>query len=126
MADKPWKAFEREVATLFGGHRHPANQGGRVDVTGPVAVVQCKHVRVLSLEALTKLATEMQTIGEEYYDKLSAGVVAVKVRRGAGRASPTLVVMTADVFRKHYRRSEEGATTYAKDVAIGFVVGAVP
>jgi hypothetical protein len=90
-----WKQFERDAAFLFKGSRFWANSGESQDFQGevrspdgPIPVHgQCKLVRVLSLEALTKLA--------EVSD-----VVCVKVRRGAGNPSPALVVMTFDNYRR--------------------------
>jgi hypothetical protein len=101
-----WKQFERDAAALFGeGRRYWANSGERLDFEGSVwqrpsnnphlgyvkvpVRGQCKLVRVLSLEALTKLAEESDV-----------DVVCVKVRRGAGRPSPMLVVFTAENYRR--------------------------
>lgn len=87
-----WKATERTVAKLIDGHRYPANQGGRVDVESNQYVVQVKERKSLSLEALTKLVEEMETIGKT---RGKRGLVAVKVRRGRGRSSPLLIVQSA-------------------------------
>ena len=43
MARTTWKAHERVVVRLLGGARHPANTGGRVDVTSARFVAQCKN-----------------------------------------------------------------------------------
>lgn len=98
-----WKQFERDAAALFGGARFWANSGERVDFEGTIingdkgagaaryekVRGQCKLVKTLSLEALTKLAEEP-----------GVDVVCVKVRRGAGKPSPALVVMTFDTYRR--------------------------
>ena len=74
MADKPWKATEREVARHLGSSRYPANSGGRVDVESPTLVVQVKHVQRMSLVQLETLAVEMEEIGKE---RGKVGVVPV-------------------------------------------------
>jgi hypothetical protein len=97
MPDKPWKQFERDSASLFGGVRFPANIGERVDFHGTRVRGQCKLVKSLSLEALTKLVEEMDSLTKNTAD---AGVVCVKVRRGTGKSSPPLAVFSFDGFKK--------------------------
>jgi hypothetical protein len=94
---KPWKAFERASATLLTGKRYWANSGESVDVESSFLVAQCKHVRVLSLAALEALALEAERQGSQ---RQKLGLVCVKRRAGHGRATPTLVVMTAATFRE--------------------------
>lgn len=96
MADAAWKQFERDAAALFGASRFWANSGESIDLEGLNVVGQAKLVKRLSLEALTQLAEQAQRDGDV---KKKAGVVAVKVRRGSGRASPMLVVMTETSWR---------------------------
>lgn len=91
MSDKAWKAFERDCAKAFGAERHWANAGERVDFTGPHVIGQCKLVKNLSLESLTKLAEEMDAAGAA---DSKLGVVCTKVRRGNGRKSPIIITMT--------------------------------
>ena len=69
---KAWKQFEADAAALFNGKRFWANSGERLDFEGSVPRLslcdpdggttavrgQCKLVKSLSLEALTKLAEE--------------------------------------------------------------------
>jgi hypothetical protein len=106
MADKPFKQFERAAAALFGGRRHWANSGQRLDFESATALGQCKLVKVLSLAALSALAEE---VAREALPKQKAGVVCVKLRKGKGRASPMLVVCTADVWRAmHGDAQDEG------------------
>lgn len=83
------------MAALIGGTRYPANSGHALDCEGPTTVAQCKLVKRLSLEELTQLA---ETAAAQGQDKGKVGIVAVKVRRGAGHPSPALVVMTFDNF----------------------------
>ena len=104
MADAAWKGFERQAANLFGGRRHWANSGERLDFETPGAIGQCKLVKRLSLEALSRLAEEME---REALPRLKAGVVVVKVRRGRGRPYPLLVVCTEAVWR-HLNGPAEG------------------
>ena len=107
---KAWKAFEASAAAIFNGKRFWANSGERLDFVGEILSVghviangqpgragfnrwevrgQCKLVKNLSLEALTKLAEEKDV-----------DVVCVKVRRGSGKASPMLVVFTEENYRR--------------------------
>lgn len=90
MADKAWKAFERDVAAAVDGRRFWSNSGEALDCASPYAQVQCKLVRVLPLEQLTQLAEAVE-LSAKAADKI--GVVAVKRRRGRGVASPTLIVL---------------------------------
>lgn len=103
---KAWKQMEADAAALFHGKRFWANSGERLDFQGnirrhrirPYMCLdteqltirgQCKLVKALSLEALTKLAEEEDV-----------DVVCVKVRRGAGKPSPALVVFTFENYRR--------------------------
>lgn len=86
-----WKQFEADSASLFGGKRFWANSGERIDFEGPYHQGQCKLVKSLSLEALTKLVEEVDELANK---SNKSGVVCVKVRRGKGKASPGLVVMS--------------------------------
>lgn len=106
-----WKQFERDVASLFGGRRFWANSGEQIDVEGPTVIAQCKLVQRLSLEQLTQLA---EAVERQALPKFKAGVVAVKVRRGCGRASPTLVVMTAAVWREMNGAAPEASVLSAR------------
>lgn len=103
MAEKPWKKAERRAADIMCGKRAWANSGERADSDPEqslASVWQTKEVKKLSLEALTQLAEEMQVMGESLG---KCGSVCVKVRRGRGKKSPWLVVMTDDMFRKWFR-----------------------
>ena len=100
MSKHGWKQFERDAATLFGTTRFKANTGDRLDFESDEVVGQCKNVKRMSLEKITQLAEEMDTLalaaGPDGQTK--AGVVTVKVSRGSGKKSPLLVVMTAKSF----------------------------
>jgi hypothetical protein len=104
---KAWKQFEADAAAIFNGKRFWANSGERLDFEGVVSVRdtdcppgvpttrkartvrgQCKLVKRLPLEKLTQLAEES-----------GVDVVCVKVRRGAGRPSPMLIVFTAEKYK---------------------------
>lgn len=98
MSGEPaWKKFESEVAALLGGRRFWANSGESLDVESESYVGQCKLVKTLSLESLTQL---VELVEREAANKFKAGVVAVKIRRGRGRPSPTLLVVTAETWRR--------------------------
>jgi hypothetical protein len=92
-----WKQFERDVARLLGGRRFWANSGESIDVESDGYVAQAKLVRVCSLAALTELA---EIVERQAALKNKAGVVAIKLRRGRGRPSPTLLVVTAATWER--------------------------
>lgn len=101
MGNKSWKAHERRCASLIDGKRYPANMGGRADIEGPLFVGQCKEVKVLPLSKLTALVEEMDALAERA-GKL--GITCVKLRRGSGRHSPTLMVISDTTWSKLYAR----------------------
>jgi len=84
-----WKAEERQVARMLGGKRHPANSGGRVDVT----------------KQLEELCVEMAALGQE---RGKMGLVTVKRRAGRGTPTPRLVVMTEGVWVRLNQPEERG------------------
>lgn len=92
-----WKEFETQSGELFRTKRFWANSGERADFEGDGVEGQCKLVKSLSLNALTKLAEEMH---ERCAAPNKIGVVCVKVRRGKGVKSEPLVVMTFAQFQK--------------------------
>ena len=96
MSSQQWKQTERDVGLIVGGTRYPANSGDRVDIETPLYVVQVKERKALSLEILTQLVEEMESIGKQRSKK---GLVAVKVCRGKGRASPILIVQSATQWK---------------------------
>lgn len=91
-----WKQLERDVAKLVNGARYPANTGDRIDVESNQYVIQVKERKSLSLEVLTQLVEEMEQIGKA---KGKRGLVAAKVRRGRGKASPILIIQSADQWK---------------------------
>jgi hypothetical protein len=103
-----WKQFETDSAELFQGKRFWANSGERIDFEGPDVKGQCKLVKSLSLEKLTQLVEEVDTEGGKV-DKL--GAVCVKVRRGKGKASPGLVVMSFKSFAHYAKEPHENTAT---------------
>jgi hypothetical protein len=101
--DKPFKKFEREVGALIGGRRHWSNSGEKIDCSSDRFVAQCKLVQRMSLEELTALVESIdEQAAPPTHDPMRTprlGLVCVKVRRGKGKPSPTLVVMTSDTFK---------------------------
>jgi hypothetical protein len=91
-----WKQFERDAALLIDGKRFWANSGESLDIEGPAMIGQCKLVKTLSLNALTKLCEKMA--GQH-----KIGVVCTKVRRGCGYESEPIISMT---FREFMRLRE--------------------
>lgn len=63
----------------------------------PSCIAQCKLVKTCSLETLTTLAEQVE---RQAAGKAKAGVVAIKLRRGRGRASPLLLVVTAATWER--------------------------
>lgn len=99
MSRTHWKHLERDAATMIGGRRYTANQGGDVDCESDGYVVQCKERRTLSLAQLEALAVEIERVGfQKSPPKL--GLVIVKRSGGRGTSTPRLVVMTEAVFRE--------------------------
>jgi hypothetical protein len=98
MSNPGWKKFERTVGALIGGRRFWANSGEALDCEGPTTVAQCKYVRSMSLAALGALAEEVE---RQAAPKFKAGIVVIKQSGHKGpRISPTLVVMTENVWRQ--------------------------
>ncbi len=95
MADKHWKATEREVARHLGGERYPANSGGRIDVESAEYVAQVKHRKTMSVPELERWAIEMERLGAE---KGKIGLVVVKRRAGRGHPTKALVILTEAAF----------------------------
>ena len=95
MIESMLEEFERDVAHRIGGRRHWANAGGTVDCESDRFIVQCKLLKACSLEALTQLVEQADADGAR---RGKHGLVAVKVRRGCGKPSPALIVMTARTF----------------------------
>lgn len=110
MANKAWKEFERKSAALFGLTRCPANSGEDIDFpeaderAEAPALGQCKEVKAISLNEVTKLAEHIAERATKYPDDYGVadkiGVVCVKIRRGRGQKSAPLVVMTFDQFER--------------------------
>lgn len=98
MSNPAWKQFERDSAEMFGAKRFWSNSGERFDFSSGSVLGQCKLTKNLSLEALTQLAEEVQV---EATKTGRLGVVCVKVRRGKGKDSPIMVVMTEAMWRRH-------------------------
>ena len=99
MPNKPFKEFEREVARLLSGVRFPANTGGAVDVASDTILASCKLRKIFGLNALAEEAERME---RQAQGTLKVGVVAIKPRRGSGRKSPILIVMTAGEWARFH------------------------
>ena len=111
MADKAWKAFEREIARLIGGARFWANSGESLDCESHHFVAQCKHVKSMSLNAVAQLAEEIKQDGEDNRTPTGLpapkyGILALKTRPGKGKKSTTLIVMEQEVFRQLVKEGE--------------------
>jgi hypothetical protein len=98
-----WKSFEAVSAKLFGETRCWANSGERLDFppksdTEATVLGQCKNVKVISGNEITKLAEEVGGLADAYPNKI--GVVCFKIRRGRGQPSASIVAMTFEQFEK--------------------------
>jgi hypothetical protein len=100
VADKAWKEMERIAADLIGGRRFWSNSGEALDIEGPTYVGQVKLVRRCPLEQLTQL---VEMVERQARVKHKNGVVAIKVRRGRGKPSPVLMVVSADTWERMHR-----------------------
>ena len=96
MPDHAWKAEERRAARPLGGHCHPPNTGGCVDVEAAGVLAQAKHRRTLSLGALEMLAVEAAEAGRM---RGKLGILVVKRRADRGRPTTRMVVMTEAAWR---------------------------
>ncbi len=104
MAGEPqWKKLERQAAALFGAKRAWANSGESLDFESSRYVGQVKLRRTMSLEELTVLSEQVERDAGPH----RVGVVVVKRRRGPGRESPILVVVTAAMWKRLNGRPEE-------------------
>lgn len=92
------KALERIVGDIIGGHRYWANSGEAVDCESDRFVVQAKHVKTMSLGAMTRLALQAESDARQRGGKI--GVVAAKLRLGYGVRTPVLFLMTEAEFRR--------------------------
>ena len=63
MADKAWKAFERRIASVFGGKRRGADtsddRGGKTDVIHPFYAIECKLLGAPSFMSMSVAAILM-------------------------------------------------------------------
>ena len=102
-----WKQFERDAAALIQGKRFWANSGERIDIESSWMRGQCKLVKTLSLNALTKLVEEM-TFEQKPIDPATgqpkSGAVFVKCRRGCGQASEPMVCLSFTEFSRLMER----------------------
>jgi hypothetical protein len=103
MPDRAWKALEREIARLLGGQRYWANSGRSIDVESEGYLAQVKHVKTCSLEQLTQLVEQVE---RDAAPTRKVGLVAIQRRRGKGRASPALMVMTAATWERLHGRAD--------------------
>ncbi len=116
---KAWKEFEALSAKLFKSKRKWANSGEALDFAGVlgdmIAEGQCKLVKQLPLNALTKLVESLQRRDRT----ATISPVCVKVRRGKGKESEPLVVLSFADFEKlvsmvdfYFRPEIEGARPF--------------
>jgi hypothetical protein len=90
-----WKDFERRVADVVGGKRHWANAGGKVDIETDNLVIQCKEVKAMPLNQLSKLVVMIEEEGKRVG---KTGLVAIKSHEGRGHPTPALVVMRMETW----------------------------
>ena len=90
-----WKDHERRCAALIGGKRYGANTGGKVDVESETIVAQCKEVRVMPLNELSRQVVQIEAEAKKVN---KVGVVFVKSHEGRGFPTPALVVMRMETW----------------------------
>lgn len=105
MADKPWKAFEREIAKTLGGRRTGPRGFGLPDVSDIPIAVECKHVAKLSVRTAWLDQASSNSKGKKPW----ALIVREKPGTGGGRAR-TIVVMDFDQWKIMYEEVYNGNT----------------
>jgi len=98
MVDSFWKAFERYVASLFGGKRRgPDVEGGKTDVIKPGWAIECKTWSRISFSDIQK-AIEQARENREHEDDIPIAVLKIK-----GQQNKTAIVaMNIMDFKKHF------------------------
>lgn len=101
------KCLEREVARIVGGARFWSNSGESVDIESDRFVIQAKHVKTMSLGAMTRLALQAEADAKKCG---KIGVCAAKLRLGFGKRSPILFLMTSEEFKRLIAGGSGGRT----------------
>jgi hypothetical protein len=105
MSDKPWKAFERRVAALFGGQRRGAYTGsgrqGKSDIIKPGWSIECKLYREPDYDTLLGAARQAERNAERPGD-----IPVAVVKRKGGRDDNALVVMRLETFQAFFVNRE--------------------
>jgi len=107
MHSSTWKQFERDAATFLGGQRYPANQGGPIDIEGPMAIGQCKKKTTMSHCALAK---EVAAIDQLANPKGKLGAVLHAVPRQKGVPPVKMITMSWEMFDQWF--SLQTSTAY--------------
>lgn len=101
MTDKAWKAFERRIASLFGGQRRGAHtsdgQHGKSDVIKSGWSIECKLYSKPDYDTMLQAARQAEA-NREYPDDIPVAIV----KRLRGRDENALVVMRLDVFAEYF------------------------
>jgi hypothetical protein len=101
MSDKPWKAFERRVAQVFGGQRRGAYTGngrqGKADIIKAGWSIECKLYSNPDYDTLLEAARQAEKNAEQPGD-----IPVAVVKRLRGRDDNALVVMRLETFREFF------------------------
>jgi hypothetical protein len=99
--DKPWKAFERKVAKLFGTVRIPVDgRGDRPDMETETHVVEMKHWKNMPYRVEAAL---MQAEKNSSPEKLPLAIIGQSNRRW----QDSLVVMRLGEYIDHYSPKDD-------------------
>jgi hypothetical protein len=101
MADKSWKAWERRVATIFGGRRRGAYTGlngqGKTDVIATGWAIECKLLARAGYQDLLDAARQAEANRECPED-----IPVAVVKRKGDLTKDALVVMRLETFQEWF------------------------
>jgi hypothetical protein len=104
VTDKPWKAFERRLAAVFGGQRRGAYTGangqGRCDIIKPGWSIEAKLYSNPTFDTLLAAAKQAEKNREA-----STDIPVAVVKRKGGRDDNALVVMRLETFSEYFVNS---------------------
>lgn len=105
MSDKSWKAYERRLATIFGGTRRGAYTGdgnhGKSDIIKPGWSIEAKLYTNPTFDVLLQAARQAERNAESPSD-----IPVAVVKRKGGRDDNAIVVMRLETFEKFFINTE--------------------
>lgn len=101
MTDTAWKAFERRVASVFGGKRRGAytgtTQGGKSDIIKPGWSIECKLLSRPCFADLLAAARQAEANAEQPTD-----IPISVIKRKGDLDTQALVVMRLERFKEFF------------------------